>query len=156
MTRNDQPKDLMTARVLSPKKGPGALRGELSLETHLILLWQPRFQAGHHGGCRELHCHIGTWWNGAVVWYGDGIFLCFTPQSWALPKISQDLDFIFTARPVPRSRKAVPSSLATLVALGEAVTEKCIARGEVFSTPALAKRNRPRGTPSDVWKLSLG
>lgn len=76
MTRNDQPKDFMTARV--------------SCKPHPF----PYSTPGHHGGwnCMELP-HWSHW---------DGFFLCFTTQSWALPKISQDLDFIFTARPVPK------------------------------------------------------
>lgn len=47
-------------------------------------------------------------------------------------------------RPVRGSSVFTLATLVTLVALSEAVTEKCIARGEVLSTPALAKQNRPK------------
>ena len=172
------------------------------------LLWQPRFQAGHHCGCRELPHWITLGWNGAVddIWsygdYGDGIFFLQIHNLGRFPRfpktltwlqglvsLSHDLGilditknsshyrpytqwlgdvqwwhsmthvYLHCPSPVPRpvrgSSVFTLATLVTLVALGEAVTEKCIARGEVFSTPALAKRNRPkRGTPSDVWHLS--
>ena len=89
----------------------------------------------------------GIAWNCHIDHIGMGFFCVSQPNLGRFPRFPKTLTL--SSLPVP-SRKAVPSSLATLVALGEAVAEKCIARGEVFSTPALAKRNRPRGTPSDV------